>query len=385
MTNNAKKYSIGKVEQVPIVDEMKGAYLEYAMSVIVARALPDVRDGLKPVHRRILVTLNDLGLSHLAHYRKCAKICGDVSGNYHPHGEAIVYPSLARLAQDFSLLYPLVWGQGNFGSVDGDPPAAMRYTEARMMHVTEEMLTDLKKETVDYRSNYDDTRKEPEVLPAKVPNLLLNGTVGIAVGMASSIPPHNLTEVCDAIIHLIDDPDATVEDLMTHIKGPDFPLGGIIYDKKEIKQAYATGKGKIVMRGHAEITEKKTGQFEIIISDIPYQVNKTTLLEKIADLVRSKTIEGIKDLRDESTLDGIRVVIELKKDAYANKILNQIYKHTQLQENFYVNMLALVDGIQPKVLTLKMILDEYIKHRNVVVTRRTKFDLARAEERAHIL
>ena len=375
----------GKIDRVSIVKQMKDAYLEYAMSVIVSRALPDVRDGLKPVHRRILVTLNDLGLSHGAHFRKCAKICGDVSGNYHPHGEAIVYPSLARLAQDFSMRYPLVWGQGNFGSVDGDPPAAMRYTEARMKYITEDILTDLKKDTVDYVPNYDDTRKEPIVLPAKIPNLLINGTVGIAVGMASSIPTHNLSEVCDATVHLIDNSDATVEDLMQFVKGPDFPLGGIIYDKNEIQQAYATGKGRIVMRGNAEIVEKKNGLYDIIITSIPYQVNKTTLLEKIADLVKEKVVEGIKDLRDESNMQGIRVVVELKKDAYANKILNQIYKHTQLQENFYVNMLALVDGIQPQVLTLKMILEEYIKHRNIVVVRRTKFDLARAEERAHIL
>lgn len=376
---------IGRVEERSVVVEMQESYLDYAMSVIIARALPDVRDGLKPVHRRILVTLNDLGLSPGAHFRKCAKICGDVSGNYHPHGESIVYPSLARLAQDFSLRYPLVAGQGNFGSIDGDPPAAMRYTEARMTHIAEELLTDLKKDTVDFQPNYDETRKEPKVLPAKVPQLIINGTVGIAVGMASSIPPHNLSEVCDAIIHLIDHADASGEDLMQFVKGPDFPTGGIVYDKKEIKQAYLTGKGRIVMRGRGEIVPDKTGQFQIIISELPYQVNKATFLERIAELVRNKSIESIRDLRDESSSDGIRIVIELKKDAYPNKVLNQLYKLTSLQDTFYVNMLAIVDGIQPRVLTLKMILEEYVKHRREVVTRRTTFDLKRAEERAHIL
>ena len=373
------------IRHVPIVVEMQNSYLDYAMSVIVQRALPDVRDGLKPVHRRILYGMMELGLFHSRPYRKSARIVGDVLGKYHPHGDVSVYDAMVRMAQEWSLRYMLVQGQGNFGSIDGDSPAAMRYTEARMRGIAEELLADLKKDTVDFRPNYDGSQKEPVVFPAKIPNLIINGTVGIAVGMASSIPPHNLSEICDAVMYLIDHPDASGEELLKFVKGPDFPTGGVIYDKKEIQQAYLTGKGRVVTRGRAEIIETKNGTYNILITEIPYQVNKATMLEKIADLVRSKTIEGVKDLRDESTQAGIRVVVELKKDAYANKVLNQLYKYTQLQDNFYVNMLALVDGLQPQVLTLKMILEEFLKHRNVVVVRRTRFDLKKAEDRAHIL
>lgn len=376
---------IGNVQKRSIVDEMKSSYLDYAMSVIVTRALPDVRDGLKPVHRRVLYGMLELGILYNRSYKKSARIVGEVLGKFHPHGDASVYDAMVRMAQEWSLRYPLVDGQGNFGSIDGDSPAAMRYTEARMTQLADEMLADLRKDTVDFQPNYDNTQKEPKVLPGKAPNLILNGTVGIAVGMASSIPPHNFNEIADAIQHLIENPDASLEDLMEYVKGPDFPTGGIIYDINEIKQAYSTGKGRVLQRGRAEIVESKSGVYQIIISEIPYQVNKTTLLEKIAELVREKIIDGIKDLRDESNQEGIRVVIELKKEAYPNKILNQLYKLTQLQENFYVNMIALVDGIQPKVLTLKMILEEYIKHRQVVVTRRAQFELNRAEDRAHIL
>ena len=310
---------------------------------------------------------------------------GEVLGKYHPHGDTAVYDSMVRLAQDFASRYPLVWGQGNFGSMDGDSAAAMRYTEAKLSHITEEMLFDIERDTVDFMPNYDGTHKEPRVLPAKLPNLLLNGTLGIAVGMATNIPPHNLTEVCDAVIHLIDNPEASVDDLCQFVKGPDFPTGGLIYDPKEIKQAYATGKGGIVMRAKTEIVEEKTGHFKILVHEIPYQVNKATLLEKIATLVQDKKIDGIKDIRDESSKEGVRIVIELKRDSYPKKVLNRLFKLTSLQETFHVNALALVDGIQPRVLTLKMILEEYIKHRLVVTRRRTEFDLARAKERAHIL
>ncbi|TSC56058.1 MAG: DNA gyrase subunit A [Parcubacteria group bacterium Gr01-1014_18] len=381
-----KTNAIGKLENVSLAKEMEVSYLDYAMSVIVLRALPDVRDGLKPVHRRILVTLKDLHLSPGGRFRKSAKICGDVSGNYHPHGEAIVYPSMVRLAQTFSYRYPLVDGQGNFGSIDGDPPAAMRYTEARMKKFAEEMLTDLEKETVPWRDNYDATRKEPVVLPATLPNLLLNGSIGIAVGMATNIPPHNLTEVCDAIIHLVDNPDCTIEDLMQFVKGPDFPTAGIIYNKKDIQNTYATGRGGIVMRGKAEIEEDSEGAFNIVVSEIPYQVNKSAWIEHLAGLVREKKIEGIRDIRDESDKDvSVRVVIELKKGAYPKKILNQLYKMTQLQETFHVNMLALVDGIQPRILNLKMMLEEYVKHRRIVIVKRTEFELKKTREREHIL
>jgi len=370
----------------PIVDEMRQSYLDYAMSVIVARALPDVRDGLKPVHRRVLYAMWTLGLRAGGKFRKSATVVGEVLGKYHPHGDVAVYDTLVRMAQDFSLRYPLVNGQGNFGSMDGDSAAAMRYTEAKLSTISEEMLYDIEKNTVNFIPNYDGSHEEPVVFPAKLPNLLLNGAVGIAVGMATSIPPHNLTEICDGIGHLIDNPEASIDDLIQFVKGPDFPTGATIYDIKEIKRAYTTGKGAIVMRANAEIIEEKEDRYKIIVTEIPYQVNKASILEKIADLVRDKKLEGIKDLRDESSeREGVRVVIELKKDAYPKKVLNRLYQLTQLQETFHVNMLALVDGIQPRVLNLKMVLEEYIKHREVVVRRRTEYDLQKAKDRAHIL
>jgi len=377
--------TIGKIEPRPIVSEMEESYLSYAMSVIMARALPDARDGLKPVIRRILVTLNDLNLRPGGRFRKCAKICGDVSGNYHPHGEAIVYPSLARLAQDFSMRYPLVIGQGNFGSIDGDSPAAMRYTEAKMSKLTEEMLRDLEKDTVDYQPNYDSSRKEPSVLPAKVPNLLLNGTVGIAVGMATNIPPHNLNEIVDATMHLVDAPEATVEDLLQFVQGPDFPTGGIVYDIEAIKQAYLTGRGSVIVRGKAEIEDMKNGRYRIRISEIPFQVNKATMIEKMAKLVNDKVIQGISDIRDESDREGIRVIIELKKDAYPQKVLNLLFKHTELQSSFGYNTIALEADNQPRLMNLKELLVIFINHRRVVITRRVTYERDRAKERAHIL
>lgn len=364
---------------------MQESYLDYAMSVIVNRALPDVRDGLKPVHRRILYAMWSIGLRSSAKFRKSATIVGEVLGKYHPHGDLAVYDSMVRMAQDFSLRYPLIKGQGNFGSMDGDRAAAHRYTEAKLAGISDELLFDIEKNTVNFIPNFDGSHKEPQVLPAKLPNLLLNGTMGIAVGMATNIPPHNLKELSNAIFCLIDNPEATVEELMQFVKGPDFPTGGIIYNNKDILQAYATGKAGIVMRGKADIEEKSNGMFQIIISAIPYQVNKANMVEKIADLVKNKKIQEIKELRDESDKDGVRVVIELKKDSYPKKVLNSLYKHTQLQETFHVNMLALVNGIQPKILTLKMILEEYIIHRNVIVKRRTQFELNKAKDRAHIL
>ncbi len=446
---------IGTVKPIAIEEEMQSSYLDYAMSVIVARALPDVRDGLKPVHRRILVTLHDLGLNHTAHYRKSAKICGDVSGNYHPHGEAIVYPSMARLAQDFNMRYPLVDGQGNFGSIDGDNPAAMRYTEARMTAIAEEMLADIEKDTVDWVDNYDSTRKEPVVLPARIPNLLINGSAGIAVGMATNIPPHNLGEICDAAIHMINRYGSVVEEgvpfalmwarvqgtnvepalleqtlqkpkealrrrldahaakvsagrrkgaatpemlvdvvdemleiapdeLLAIVKGPDFPTAGLILGTDGIKNAYTTGHGRVVVRAKAHVEEARGNRYQIIVTELPYQVNKAALLEKIADLVREKRIEGIADLRDESDRQGMRVVIELKRDANPRQVLNLLYKHTAMQIAFSVNMLALVDN-QPRTLTLKAALQHFIDHRQQVVTRRTQYDLDKARQRAHIL
>ncbi|MBU0648589.1 DNA gyrase subunit A [Patescibacteria group bacterium] len=368
-----------------IVEEMESSYLDYAMSVIISRALPDVRDGLKPVHRRILYAMWDIGLRPGAKFRKSATVVGEVLGKYHPHGDVAVYDAMVKMAQDFYMRYPLVWGQGNFGSMDGDSAAAMRYTEAKLANITEEMLTDIEKKTVDFTPNYDGAHQEPKVLPSKLPNLLLNGTFGIAVGMASNIPPHNLSELIDAITHLIDNPNASVDELCEFVKGPDFPTGGLIYDPKDIKQAYATGKGGIVMRAKTEIVEQKTGVFKIIVHEVPYQVNKASLLEKIAHLVQEKRLEGIRDIRDESSREGVRIVIDLKKEAYPKKILNRLFKLTQLQETFHINMLALVDGIQPRILTLKMILEEYVKHREVIVRRRAEFELERAEERAHIL
>ncbi len=375
----------GLVKNQSIKEEMCGCYLDYAMSVIVSRALPDVRDGLKPVHRRILYAMWDIGLKHNSKFRKSATVVGEVLGKYHPHGDSAVYDSMVRMAQDFSMRYPLVKGQGNFGSMDGDGAAAMRYTEAKLSAITEELIFDIDKDTVNFIPNYDGSQKEPQVLPAKLPHLLLNGCMGIAVGMSTNIPPHNLKELIGAINLLIEKPESTVEDLMEFVKGPDFPTGGIIYDKKDILNAYATGKGGIVTRGRADIREDKNGNFQIIISELPYQVNKATLVEKIADLIKDKKIEGIKGLRDESDKDGVRVVLDLKKDSYPKKILNSLYKNTQLQTTFHVNMLALIDGIQPKVLTLKMVLEEYIKHRESVVYRRTEFELNKAKERAHIL
>lgn len=359
--------------------------MDYAMSVIVSRALPDVRDGLKPVHRRILFAMYDLGLVRSAKFRKSALVVGEVLGKYHPHGDISVYDALARMAQNFSLRYPLINGQGNFGSVDGDRPAAMRYTEARLTSLAEETLKDLEKDTVDFIPNYDATREEPKVLPSAIPQLLLNGTMGIAVGMATNIPPHNLNEVIDAASYLVKHPRASIENLLEFIKGPDFPTGGVIYSKKDIAAAYATGRGPIVVRGEAEIVEDKKGHLQIIITEIPYQVNKSTLLEKIAELVSLKKVEGIRDLRDESDKEGMRIVIELKNDAVPQKILNNLYKHTELQRTYHLNMLALVDGIQPQVLSLKAVLEYYLKHRETVIVRRTKYDLLKAQERAHIL
>ena len=445
---------VGNVKPIAIEEEMQSSYLDYAMSVIVSRALPDVRDGLKPVHRRILVTLHDLSLNHTAHYRKSAKICGDVSGNYHPHGEAIVYPSMARLAQDFNMRYPLVDGQGNFGSIDGDNPAAMRYTEARMTAIAEEMLADIDKETVNWVDNYDSTRKEPVVLPARIPNLLINGSAGIAVGMATNIPPHNLGEICDAVAHMIKRYGAAVEagvpfdvmwarvharnvedkalqptlqklppalrqrlqekatqlglsarqtvtaetllaavddmidippdELLAIVKGPDFPTAGLILGLDGIQSAYTTGRGRVVLRAKAHVEDMRAGRFQIIVTELPYQVNKATLLEKIADLVRDKRIEGISDLRDESDRQGMRVVIELRRDAVARQVLSGLYKHTAMQIAFSVNLLALVDN-QPRTLTLKAALQHFIDHRQEVVTRRSRFELEKARQRAHIL
>lgn len=386
LTNNQSDDRTSKnVRQRGIVQEMEESYLQYSMSVIVSRALPDVRDGLKPVHRRILFSMNQNGNRHNAKYRKSARITGDVMGKYHPHGDAAIYDSMARMAQDFSLRYPLIDGQGNFGSMDGDPPAAPRYTEARMTRLAEEILVDIDKQTVDFRPNYDGEEMEPSVLPAKVPQLLLNGQLGIAVGMATSIPPHNLTELIDASVHLIDNPDAGVEDLVKFVKGPDFPTGGIVYGKESLKTAYATGKGGVVVRAVASIEETKKGRHQIIVTEVPYGLNKSVLLEKIADLVKDKKITGISDLRDESSKGKVRVVVDLKKDAYPKKILNQLFKLTQLQTTFHFNMLALIDGIQPRVLGLEDILREYIKHRQVVVRRRVQFELSKAEARAHIL
>ncbi|MBI3335308.1 MAG: DNA gyrase subunit A [Candidatus Portnoybacteria bacterium] len=375
---------IGKIQEREITTEMQESYLDYAMSVIVARALPDVRDGLKPVHRRILYTMHQMGLTQGAKFRKSAAIVGDCLGKYHPHGDMAVYDSLVRMAQYFSLRYPLVDGQGNFGSIDGDAAAAPRYTEARMTRIAEEMLHDIEKDTVDFRPNYDSTRDEPSILPSLVPNLLLNGTIGIAVGMATNIPPHNLTEVVEALVYVIDHPKATSEDLLEFIKGPDFPTGGIIFDEKEIRSAYSSGKGAILNRGRAEIEEGSKG-YQIIITEIPYQVNKSELIEKMAELVTGKKIDGIRDIRDESDKDGLRIAIDLKQDAQPQKVLNNLYTHTDLEKSFHLNMLALVDGIQPQVLSIKEVLEEFVKHRNTVVTRRTKFDLARTRERIHIL
>ncbi len=376
-----------RVELRTVEDVMENSFLRYSMSVIIDRALPDVRDGLKPVHRRILYTMEKNGWRPGTRFVKSARIVGDVMGKYHPHGDSAIYDAMVRLAQNWTMRYCLVEGQGNFGSMDGDPPAANRYTEARMHKVGAELLVDLDKETVDFRDNYDGTLKEPTVLPAKLPQLLLNGQMGIAVGMATNIPTHNLSELCDAIVHLIDNgvDNTTTEDLLTYVKGPDFPTGGIVYGGAPMKQAYLTGRGSVVIRAVAEIEEGRKGRHQIVVTEIPYGVNKATLQERMADLVNEKKIGSIYDIRDESARGNVRLVIELKKDAYPKKILNQLFKMTSLQTSFHYNMLALVDGIQPRILGLKDILTEYLKHREIVVRRRTEYELKKARERAHIL
>ncbi|NOX38781.1 MAG: DNA gyrase subunit A [Calditrichaeota bacterium] len=367
-----------------IEEEMKVSYLDYSMSVIVARALPDVRDGLKPVHRRVLYGMYEMGLFYNRPYKKSARVVGEVLGKYHPHGDSAVYDTMVRMVQDFSLRYPLLDGQGNFGSIDGDSPAAMRYTEVRLAKIAGEMLRDLQKDTVDWRPNFDESLQEPVVLPTVFPNLLCNGSSGIAVGMATNIPPHNLNEVVDALVAQIDNPDITIAELMQHIKGPDFPTAGIIFGSDGIREAYETGRGKIVVRARANIEHTRNNRSNIVITEMPYQVNKASVIEKIAALVREKKIDGITDIRDESDRDGIRVVIELRRDAQPEVILNQLFKHTQLQVTFGIINLALVDGI-PRILNLKQLLDEFIKHRHTVILRRTRYELDQAEKRAHIL
>ncbi len=393
MTDN-----LGDVRSIRIEDEMRTSYLDYAMSVIVARALPDVRDGLKPVHRRILYTMGEMGLSATSSFRKCAAIVGEVMGKYHPHGDQSIYDALVRLAQDFSMRYPLIDGQGNFGSVDGDSAAAMRYTEARLTAIAAEMLADIDKETVDFADNYDGQHREPTVLPAKLPNLLINGSSGIAVGMATNIPPHHLGEIVDAEIALIDDPELTSDDLCAYVKGPDFPTGGTIFRYEQqrnaitgetetvdaIRQMYAHGHGRVVMRAQVAFEEVRRDRMAIIVTELPYQVNKATLLEKIADLVKDKRIDGIADLRDESDRDGMRIYIEIKRDANPHKVLNNLFKHTPMQLAFNLNMLALVDG-QPQTLPLKSVIAHHVDHRREIVRRRTEFDLGKARDRAHIL
>ena len=375
----------GKIIERNIETEMKTSYIDYAMSVIVSRALPDVRDGLKPVHRRILYAMYEDGITSDKPYRKCANTVGSVLGRYHPHGDSSVYDAMVRMAQDFSLRYPLIDGHGNFGSIDGDGAAAMRYTEARMAKIAETMLTDIEKNTVNFMPNYDDRLQEPMVLPAKIPTLLINGSSGIAVGMATNIPPHNLTEVINGIIKIIDEDNVSDEELMQIIKGPDFPTGGVILGLEGIKQAYTTGRGKITVRAEAEIEEMSGNKQRIIVSSLPYQVNKAKLVENIASLARDKRIEGISDLRDESDrIDKVRIVIELKRDANAQVVLNQLYKYTQMQDTFGAILLALVDG-EPKILTLRQCLDYYIEHRKHVILRRTQFELDKALARAHIL
>ncbi len=374
----------GNIKDVLIEEEMKESYLTFAMSVIMSRALPDVRDGLKPSQRRILVAMNDLNLSPGAKFRKCAKICGDTTGNYHPHGEQVVYPTLVRMAQDFSFRYTLVHGQGNFGSIDGDPPAAMRYTEAKMTHASTEMMEDLKQNTVDFIPNYDETRTEPSVLPSKFPNILCNGGSGIAVGMATSIPPHNVNEVCDGIIKVVDNPDVTIDELMTIIKGPDFPTGALICGVKGIEEGYKTGRGVISVRAKAHIETAKSGKKSIVVTEIPYQLNRDRIIERIAELVRNDVLKGITDVRNESDRSGSRIVIVVKKGEDEDVVLNLLYKHTKLQDSFSIIMIALV-GRRPETLNLKQIINAYISHRKVVIRRRTQFLLDRAEERAHIL
>lgn len=384
-TNEEPINNIGKVDIKNIGDEMKESYIDYAMSVIVARALPDVRDGLKPVQRRILYAMYGMGARSDTKFRKSAAVTGEVLGKYHPHGDSSVYGALVRMAQDFSLRYPLVRGQGNFGSIDGDPPAAQRYTECKLEKIGEDMLRDIEKETTDSTENYDATRKEPVVLPSPIPNLLLNGATGIAVGMATSIPPHNLNEVCDALIYLIDHPSAEQEKLFEFIKGPDFPTRGFVFDEEAIVSAYSQGKGSFVTRGKVEIVEKEKGGSQIIITEIPYQVDKSILITHFANLAQNKKLEGVKDIRDESDKDGLRIALDLHKGVIPKKILNSLYKYTDLQKTFHLNMIALVNGIEPKLLSLREVLTEYLKHRLDVLLRRTKFELNKAKERAHIL
>jgi len=376
---------IGKIKPREITQEMKESYIDYAMSVIISRALPDLRDGLKPVQRRILYAMGEMGLKHSAKFRKSAAVIGETMAKFHPHGDAPIYEAMARMAQDFSLRYPLIDGQGNWGSIDGDEVAASRYTECRMSKIAEEMLKDIEKETVDFIDNYDGTRKEPVILPSALPQLLLNGSLGIAVGMATNIPPHNLNEVADSLIYLISHPKAETEDLFQFVQGPDFPTGGQIYDKKAIIEAYSQGKGPILVRGNAQVVEGEKGRQRILITEIPFQVQKSTLLLQIANLVSEKKIEGIKDIRDESDKEGMRIVIDLQRDAIAQKVLNRLYKFTDLQKTFHLNMLALVDGIQPRVLNLVEILNYFLEHYFEIVSRRTKFELKKAEERVHIL
>ena len=380
-----KTNAIGKVNRREIVQELKESYIDYAMSVIVSRALPDVRDGLKPVHRKILYAMNELGLGASAKFRKSAAVVGDVLAKYHPHGDVAVYDSMVRMAQDFNLRYPLVSGQGNWGSIDGDSAAAMRYTEAKLSKIGEMMLQDIDKDTVNFMDNYDGTRKEPTVLPSPLPQLLLNGSLGIAVGMATNIPPHNLTELIDAIVYLLDNPKGETVDLFQFIQGPDFPTGGVMYDQKEIISAYSQGKGSIIMRGKADVIEKKDGSEQIVITEIPYQVLKSTLVEEMANLVAEKKVEGIKDIRDLSDRQGMSIIIDVKRGFQPQRILNRLYKFTNLQKTFHLNLLALVDGIQPEILSISDVLKYFIAHRTQVVTRRTKFELEKAKEREHIL
>jgi len=372
------------IKPIDIEQEMKSSYLDYAMSVIVSRALPDARDGLKPVQRRVLYAMDGLGLRHNSSYKKSARIVGEVMGKYHPHGDSPIYEAMVRMAQDFSLRYPLVDGQGNFGSVDNDPPAAMRYTEARLSEIAEEMLVDIEKNTVDFAPNFDDSLREPSVLPARLPNLLVGGSSGIAVGMTTNIPPHNLGEICDAIVYLIDNPEATVEDLMEFVTGPDFPTAGIIRGREGIDNAYTTGQGRIVLRARASEVISKGGKRQIVITELPYQVNKAALVERIAELVKLKRISGIAEVRDESDREGLRVVIELRKEAQTRQVLNNLYKHTAMQSAFFINMVALLDG-QPKVISLKEALTSYVDFRFQVITRRSQFELDKAKDRAHIL
>lgn len=390
MANNNEKEQkelndIGHVQAREITEEMRTSYLDYAMSVIVARALPDVRDGLKPVHRRILYAMHEDGLTHSARYRKSATVIGSVLGRYHPHGDSAVYDAMARMAQEFTFRYTLVDGQGNWGSIDGDSPAAYRYTEARMSRMGEEMLRDIAKNTVDFLDNYDGTRREPVVLPSPLPQLLLNGTLGIAVGMATNIPPHNVGELVDALIHLIDNPKATTEDLFEFVKGPDFPTGGMVYNRKEIIEAYSQGKGPMVVRGKADVVDDDKKKLQIIISEIPFQIAKSSLVEQFAKLVQEKKIDGVRDIRDESDKDGLRIVFDLQRDAFPQKILNRLYKFSDLQKTYHLNLLALADGLQPKVLSLVEVLTYFVEHRRSVIQRRTQYDLDRAREREHIL